>query len=112
MKLKALVPLPTQRETFKRNRERFVPSAPGCYVLATFDGDVLYIGLSVNLRKRMNDHLDNPQKTGTSKNGRAVFFYWLKSSDINKIERTWLNIHIEHEGVLPILNSIFSPTAT
>lgn len=112
MKLDALVPLPAHRETFKRNRERFVPSVAGCYVLTTFEGDVLYIGLSVNLRKRMNDHLDNPQKTGTSKNGRAIFFYWLASPDTNKIERTWLNIHIEREGALPILNSIYSPTST
>jgi len=112
MKLKALVPLPQHRETFKRNRARFVPSLPGCYVLTTFEGDVLYIGLSVNLRKRMNNHLDNSQKTGTSKNGRAVFFHWHQSSELNKIERTWLNIHIEHEGILPILNSIYSPTAT
>lgn len=90
MKLESLVPLPTHHETFKRNRERFVPSTSGCYVLTTFESDVLYIGLSVNLRKRMNDHLDSPQKTRTSKNGRAVFFHWLESANINKIERTWL----------------------
>lgn len=112
MKVEVLVPRPVRRETFKRNRERFVPESSGCYVLSTFDDTVLYIGLSVNLRQRMNNHLDNPQKTGETKLGRAVFFYWLEAPDINKVERTWLNIHIQHEGVLPILNAIYSPTGT
>ena len=113
MIISELVPQPAHRETFKRNRERFIPAGPGCYVLTTFSSEVLYIGLSVNLRRRMNDHLDNPGKTTATIQGRAVLFYWLKVEELelNKVERTWLNTHIQHEGKIPILNKVFSPTS-
>lgn len=110
MKITDLIPGPVQCETFRRSRERFVPEKSGCYVLTTFSKDVLYIGLTNNLRRRMNEHLDNPNKTGETSLGRAVLFYWLESNELNKIERTWLNIHIQHEGAIPILNKIYSPT--
>ncbi len=68
MKLTSLTPLPDKVEPFHRRRERFIPSAAGCYVLTTFEGEVLYVGLAVNLRRRMNDHLDagenQPDTTG------------------------------------------------
>ena len=60
----------------------------------------------------MNEHLDNPEKTNTTKLGRAVIFHWIESNDVNKIERTWLNIHIQNEGCYPELNKIYSPTFT
>ena len=112
MKIERLVPHPDHRELFKRNRLRFIPETPGCYVLATFANIVLYIGLAKNLRRRANDHLDTPAKTKETKFGRAIFFFWIESSDLNKIERTWMNIHTEQEGSLPILNNIYSPTST
>jgi hypothetical protein len=55
--------LPPRKEAFRRSDERFMPENPGCYVLTTFLGVVLYIGLAQNLRRRMSQHLDNPQKT-------------------------------------------------
>ena len=112
MNIDRLVPAPIQFETFKRNRLRFIPETSGCYVLATFGKTVLYIGLAKSLRKRFNDHLDSPAKTSETQYGRAVFFFWIESGELNKIERTWMNIHTDHEGALPILNSIYSPTST
>lgn len=109
MNISALVPAPSHCEPFKRNRERFVPERPGCYVLTSFSGTVLYIGLAENLRRRMNNHLDDPLKTEETKLGRAILFHWIESQDTNKIERTWLNTHVLHEAVLPILNKIYSP---
>lgn len=99
-------------ETFKRYRERFVPENPGCYVLTTFSKVILYIGLTANLRARMNNHLDSEVKTGETTLGRAVLFFWIESDDTNKIERTWMNTHIQREGRLPILNSMYSPVQT
>ena len=61
MNLRELMPQPTHCEPFKRNRERFVPE--------TFLGDVLYVGLADKLRRRMNDHLDDPIKTGGTRLG-------------------------------------------
>ena len=112
MNISELVPQPSRRENFKRYRERFVPEQSGCYVLTTYDGLVLYIGLADSLRRRMNNHLDNPMKTEPTELGRAFWFHWIESPDTNKIERTWMNIHIQHEGTLPVLNKVYSPTAT
>ena len=104
-----LVPKPEDFEIFKRNRMRYIPDKAGCYVLTTFTREVLYLGLTNNLRRRMNEHLDDPSKTGQSIKGRAIFFYWFLNEELNKIERTWQNIHIQHEGVLPEFNKIYSP---
>lgn len=112
MNISKLVPQPTKCESFKRNRERYIPDKPGCYALATFSKEVLYVGLTVDLRKRMNNHLDDPTKTCETAKGRAVLFYWIESPEINKIERTWMNIHNLNEGTLPEFNTIYSPTPT
>lgn len=81
-------------------------------MLTTFSKTVLYIGLTNNLRRRMNEHLDNPEKTCETKNGRAVYFFWIESDEVNKIERAWMNIHNLIEGALPLLNKVYSPTST
>ena len=111
MRIDKLLPVPTKRETFKHSSLRFVPEAAGCYVLTTFENVVLYIGQALNVRRRMNDHLDDPRKTELTLDGRAFFFYWLEYDDIGKLERTWLNIHGEHEPRYPILNSVNSPVS-
>ena len=112
MNIGDLVPRPSGCEPFKRNHERFVPEKAGCYVLTNFSKEVLYVGLADNLRRRMNDHLDSPTKTDETRLGRAILFHWIESVDTNKIERTWMNIHIQNEGILPVLNRAYSPTAT
>lgn len=111
MNVTELLPLPIQREPFRRNRERFVPLISGCYVLSNYEGVVLYIGLATDLCRRMNDHLDSPEKTKLTELGRAVWFYWIEVDDILKVERTWHNIHIQHEGKLPVFNRTFSPVS-
>jgi hypothetical protein len=112
MKLELLVPTPVTSESFRRSRERFVPEKAGCYALTTFDREILYIGLTVNLRRRVNEHLDSSAKTELTAKGRAVLVHWIESSDVNKIERTWMNIHLVTEGCLPILNTAYSPIST
>ena len=107
-----LVPSPSHWNTFRRSKERFVPETSGCYVLSTFSGVVLYIGQATNLRRRMNNHLDDPNKTESTVFGRAALFHWLECSQIATIERTWMNIHIQHDGVLPVLNRTYAPVST
>lgn len=111
MTIDKLVPLPTERATFKHSSLRFVPKVAGCYVLTTFDNVVLYIGQAASIRRRMNDHLNDPRKTELTPHGRAFFFYWLEYNDVGKLERTWLNIHGEYEPRYPILNSVNSPVS-
>lgn len=112
MNVTLLTPLPNKCEPFRRSRERLVPSASGCYALTTFEGVVLYVGLAVDLRRRMNDHLDTPEKTNLTDLGRAVWFHWFETDETNKVERTWQNISIQHDGTLPILNRVYSPVST
>ena len=109
MTVDLLVPRPTQCEPFRGSSARFVPARPGCYVLASFSRTVLYVGLASNLRKRMAAHFDDPRKTGATASGRAVWFFWIESAETSKIERTWMNICIQHEGRLPEMNRVFSP---
>lgn len=111
MNVSELSPAPQYVEAFRRSRERFIPNRSGCYVLATFNGVVLYLGLSNDLRRRFNEHLDTPSKTTLTTQGRAVLFHWVEVSDLNKVERTWQNIHLINEGRLPVLNNIYSPTS-
>lgn len=104
-----LIPQPKNVEPFKRARLRFVPERSGCYVLASFSQVILYVGLATSLRSRMINHLDSPEKTEETKFGRATLFFWLETSDLNKVERSWMNVHIQREGKLPILNTSYSP---
>jgi len=112
MNICELIPQPPHCETFKRDRVRFIPDTSGCYVLSTFARSVLYVGLTDNLRRRMVAHLDSPGKNSVTKLGRATLFHWIECLETNKIERTWMNIHISHEGLLPPLNGVYSATHT
>jgi hypothetical protein len=57
----------------------------------------------------MSEHLDSTAKTGETQNGRATMFYWFETDDLQKVERTWLNIYELDQGVPPILNRAKSP---
>ena len=109
MNVRELTPKPSRSEPFRRSCERFFTEAAGCYVLTAFDGRVLYVGLADNIRRRVNQHLDSPAKTNATTEGRAVFVHWMETKETNKVERTWMNVHISNEGRLPILNLVFSP---
>ena len=111
MNIERLRPLPLFKEAFSLSREKYIIDKSGCYVLTTFPGTILYIGLAKNLRRRMHDHLNSPEKTNVTPLGRAIYFHWIESEALNKLERTWLNIHLENDGVLPIMNKIYSPTS-
>lgn len=112
MNLSELVPLPIDKQPFRLSHQKFVPAKSGCYVLTTFTSVVLYVGLAEDLRRRVGEHLDNPGKTDATLLGRAIWFYWFETQDLNKVERTWMNIHIQHEGRLPELNLAYSPAFT
>ena len=81
-------------------------------MLTNFGEIVMYVGLAKNLRRRFNKHLNSSQKTALTPLGKATFFYWFETKDVNKVERTWMNIHTLQEGTLPILNAVYSPAST
>lgn len=76
------------------------------------DKHILYLGLSVNLRTRMDQHLDTPEKVRRTAQGRAIAFHWLKTGTLEGVERGWLNSHRVATGFLPILNKMDSPVSS
>jgi excinuclease UvrABC nuclease subunit len=111
MKVNQLVPTVELRVKFNFSDHKFVPKESGCYVLATFDNEVLYIGLTDNLNRRFAEHRDNKEKRQQTSQGSAFWFYYLlyNEKEIDRLERTWINIHTEIHGVMPILNKVNSP---
>lgn len=110
MKVDELSPTPEQRVSFKLSSYKSVPQKAGCYVLSSFEDDILYVGLSKNLFARFQQHLSNPEKTNPTECGKAIWFYFLlyDENNLQKLERTWLNSFISIHGVRPILNKIDS----
>lgn len=113
MKVKELFPLPKDKVLFKLSSFKSVPKETGCYVLTTFDNDILYIGRSDNLFDRFQQHLDNPEKTNPTKEGKTIWFYFTiyDPKNLPKLERTWINQFDAIHGRLPILNKVNSPVS-
>jgi hypothetical protein len=111
MKIEQLIPRPIQKVQFKLGAFKYIPKETGCYILATFENDILYIGLSVNLFDRFQQHLANPEKISPTIEGKAIWFYFSIYDSLNlpMLERTWLNQFVALHGKLPSLNKISSP---
>lgn len=111
MKIQELIPLPKDKINFRLASFKAVPKKDACYVLTTFDNDILYIGLSGNLYDRFQQHLANPEKTNPTKEGKAIWFYFTTydPNNLPRLERTWLNQFSSKHGRLPILNKNNSP---
>ena len=111
MNVRDLKPAPTNVEPFRRDCVKHVPAKSGCYVLTTALGHILYVGLATNLRGRFEQHLDNPEKTRPTPEGRALSFHWLETKILEGTERGWLNSHELVEGRIPVLNKVHSPVS-
>jgi len=111
MKVKEVIPLPKDKVHFKLAYFKSIPKEAGCYILANFYNDILYIGLSENLFNRFQEHLNNPEKTNSTEDGKAYWFYYLKydSKNLEGLERSWMNQYENVHGESPILNKISSP---
>jgi len=111
MKIDELQPQPTNKIQFKLTAFKKVPQYAGCYALTTFENEILYLGLSDNLFIRFQQHLDNPEKTNPTSEGKVIWFYFTSydKSNLPKLERTWINQFVNIHGRLPILNKVNSP---
>ena len=87
------------------------PAESGCYVITTFSGTILYIGQSVNIRNRMEQHLDGRDKEKETPQGVAYFVHyklWEKTK-LNDLERGWANSYQLKAGELPYFNKVNPP---
>lgn len=108
MKVAALCAKLSERVQFRLSESIRVPEASGCYALANIRDDVLYIGQSVDLCRRMQNHLDTPRMTRTTSLGLAVWFYYglWPSAEIDAVETQLLFQFKFVEGKLPPLNRV------
>ncbi|MBX7169846.1 MAG: GIY-YIG nuclease family protein [Pyrinomonadaceae bacterium] len=113
MIIEDLTPQPQTKVLFKLASFKSVPKESGCYVLTTFENNILYVGLAKNLNNRFMQHLENPEKTNPTVKGKVVWFYFLNYDEKNleKLERTWINQYLTIEGQLPLLNKVNSPVS-
>ena len=111
MKAGELSPAVVERVQFTLRYQKRVPSESGCYVLTTFEGDVLYVGLSCDLNRRFGEHRGNVEKCEPTLFGKAFWFYFLKQPDkeTERVERSWMNQYCSIHGERPVLNQVDSP---
>ena len=106
MKLEELTSQMSERVAFRLDHVRFVPNRSGCYALTNVDEIVLYVGMTINLQRRIEDHLSDPEKVNITSQGRAVWFHYglLPEDRLDHAEKQLLRDHKMVEGAWPILN--------
>ncbi len=102
---------PKDKTKFCLSNYHKVPKKSGCYVLTNYDEDILYIGQAVDMRRRFEEHLDDPKKTRATSKGHAFWFHWLEwdKMKLNSLEGGWANFYKATEGERPIMNLIDPP---
>ena len=106
MKVALLKPLLEKRVSFEWRFNAHVPAQPGCYALSNIYGEILYIGKSRDLCRRMKDHLNSPRMLKVTPLGKACWFNY------RLVQREWCyhteqSLRAQHrwtEGVLPFLD--------
>ena len=85
-----------------------MPEEPGCYAIANLSRDVLYIGQTGSLHRRMQEHCIDERMTGPTAGGLANWFYFsiYAVEEIDRIETELLFNFKLVEGTLPLLNRI------
>jgi excinuclease UvrABC nuclease subunit len=111
MKVDELIPLPSEKILFALSSFKLVPQDFGCYIMTTFNNHILYIGFSDNLNRRFKQHLENPEKTKPTEEGKVLWFYFktYNPKNLEQLERTWLNQFVTQHGRRPLLNKLDSP---
>ena len=106
MNVASLEPLVDKKVSFDPRYNMFVPETPGCYILSTMYDEVLYIGETNNLRRRMSEHLDDSRITGRTYLGLATWFNFreLPCERTYPTEQNMLSQFTFKEGRWPLLN--------
>jgi hypothetical protein len=112
MKVERLKPQAEHRTKFAWSHYVALPTAPGCYALVTYGGDVLYVGLATtSIRNRVEAHLDSALKRQGTEIGVPFWVDYVvrPRAEVNRIERGWMNVAILEDGDIPPLNRVYSP---
>ena len=97
---------------FSKQKEKKVAKESGIYLLTNFSGDILYIGISVNLRRRFNEHIQSSKAFALTPKGKSFWFYYslCHETQHRSLERGLLSQVELNEGKLPWFNQVRAPT--
>ena len=113
MKASDLDPRPNKRIPFDGWSQRIAaPLAVGCYVLAAFNSDILYIGQSSRIRTRMRQHLKNPRKRRRTASGVPYWLYYrlCGEEELRALESGWIQQYeARNDGAMPPFNKAAPP---
>lgn len=111
MRVQELQPQPESRRRFAYPELTELPATAGCYILATVDDYIVYIGQSDNIATRVAGHFNNPEKRAATSRGVAFWCYYgcTEKLKLNAMERGWLNQYEITEGKLPHFNKQRAP---
>lgn len=114
MKVDKLRPSPINKVNFEYTLLKALSQSLGCYVLCSYDHEIIYIGQAKNLRQRLLQHFDSSKLTEVTKFGKIFYAYYIElnePNEINTTERGWLTMHELETGSLPPLNKVRSPVS-
>ena len=85
-----------------------VPQSAGCYLITNAYHQILYIGQTEDLRRRMTEHLSDIRMTTPTTIGRATWYYYQKITDsrLKDAEDRLLMTYKINVGRRPPLNRI------
>ncbi len=109
MKITSLDEKNLVRIEFSLRKKILVPKTQGIYVLTNYAEDILYIGVSKNLQRRMWEHLNSEEKCELTPLGKAYWFFFKSCSEFRPYERGWIHEHQLKEGQLPHFNKREAP---
>lgn len=106
MKASQITDLDTHRIPFRLAESGRLPIIGGCYFLSHLDGEVLYIGQTINLNRRFQEHISDVRMTSQTPLGRALWFEWviLANHTLELMESTYLAKYQASHFALPPLN--------
>ena len=108
MKLRELAQVGWHKIGFRSGFLVNAPETPGCYVIANIYEEILYIGKAANIRRRMSNHLGDPNKQQAGSFGASSWFFYKRvpANETDATEQRLLSAYKFNEGVLPPLNII------
>ena len=108
MKSSNIQPAMSGKVPFHYQNLNQVPARAGCYLLTNMEEEILYIGKTQSLSRRMGEHLNDPRMTGNTPLGFPTWFYYvtLYPHQTATIEQSMLSQHRYHTGMLPTLNRV------
>lgn len=88
-----------------------IPSSSGCYAIANVNEEILYIGQSKDLHRRLHEHLGDRRMTESTPLGQAFYIAFLRYQEslLDQLEDLWIKEYVLQHGAYPCLNQIAPP---